>query len=487
MILRLSQHVILEISNELYFRNIDAEPMLHVYDFGQAYKHKHVIDADESANNRHYAYSTKLNNTIISSPAGSYYEALLGLTYANSAIDHVLHSELTSKLQFRKCRLLFTSGFGYSPELTAGITVRAYMQTDAGTVDLVSMIDTYDDSRIIPSSVLYYENMLFNAGITFEMLDVDSLYAASTDDLIEFRTLLFGQERPNIVYFEHSAYSISDLHSFKFHDLTFQNISIGIVNTQHLKMVTLDDDFYVSVVQNNRALEIGLKHSKYDPLTYFKNTLSLSEESSLDLVYDITSTQYDVDGAMINTSTVRSSNRNGQFDELRFVPDIYLSSCDHVTLQIDAIVTTTSGFRMIRTAMYNITNTEIYKTNAIELNVTSNVIKNTRLVNVNQIIEKQITPSVVRMIKPAYILAQQNSEQITVLSERHRIKIAFDADISQLKLTKLKIGTNLYNNISGDLLAFEIDAKAYFDESETYYVLDTDNTVITYGKIVRPK
>lgn len=487
MKIRLSNNVIFEWLNDDFSRDLDIDPKLHLYQFPSSNKEFfHFIQGDTGnpVNTREYQWSNRINNIWLN-PTPVFYpeEEIQGNFHQDSELSNLLSDVTLPVMDYRKGRLLFTQGYGYTNSFR-GITFRIYLIANNKTVVLTSLYDLADASNIIPASPVEFESQIFNTQIPIEVVDISYILNNDQEPKIQqLKNIIFGSEIPESLYFEYSDLNNESIDQVIVGGNTYTQFNRESVNSVFQSLETESLGLFALIQKQENFLTLSINHPNFDPETYlnkFKEPLETYQ-----VTHQVQVDQYDNLNNLIDTDILTFYNPVSTFSPIQYRP-IVLPNTDHFNVGLTITITNlNTGLKFSYFTSLIVTDPTNYlpEQSGVVFNLTEDKVYNRITRNVNQITPTSDTPNVVTVTEKVYLQIQELS-QLDLLDADQTVLLTIQPNITG-KRTYLKIGNLQFPNNPNSLLSFDIPKKVYNLQNDKFVLLDENFKTITSGNINR--
>ena len=480
---RLSETVILKLMPEQVSKDLNTDK-LYIYDT-QSNGAKHLISDDIEVNSREYNSAPYMENVLLS-PTPYFYPDFEDPDYHNNREVSVLLNDTTlPEIEYRKCRLYFVNGFTYDSDVYA-LSLSMYLRKqDNNRVYLSNLIDFYNNSNIgIATDTLFYEGNLYNQYIEFYIADIDYLYSSDVADVETLTEYIFSSDRPSVINVEYAIIKSDNVQDIVKDGKTFKRINRSEINSTAINYTLADEDLFIFVDNiDNRYLSFKMDHTRYDIESYL-NTLKESTEV-YELMYDVSINLYDSSGDSLGLISYNISNNIDMFSFISYRP-ILPEETDHISLEITGkCINISTGATITRSTTINITDvTEMKPKEPLSISVTSNDVYNKIQKNIIKQDFIKDVPTTVLIKKKVYVqMVESNVLSLHEVNFKVKVFDIADIDIKNVSETYLKIGDKKIVSELTDKTVFKIEGNMYSTEATKYYVLDSNDEIITYGSI----
>lgn len=485
--IRLSSNVILEITDEIVSIPLNESPKLHLYEYGADYFNTKLLlfeDGQTEERNKSYWFSSR--NTLLSSTPTFYPDDIIGSNFhTNSLLDTLISEEtLNNPLQYRKVRMLFAQGFSYSVgnngvALTT-LNINAVRPSDNSRVELLSFYDSYDNSSIVATPQVLFDNQLFNSAIELRILDLAFLFNSTSVDIIAIKERLFGDDNIETLFIEHAGVPFSEIISYQEGSNTYKRFSDSDRTRTQFSPRFNNDEIVCNVSKTeNGTVEAIMMHERFSLQGYLNKTSKVTN-----ILYTFKFDQYDINNELIGSKIVSLYSPTNIFDKssYRLNPN---DDTDHIKVTVEGLILQQDNSRTYRTGVVVITDPTPLKTTTINAILEEEILVRSDIKEIKNIVYKPDTPKIINIEKPVYVQISKTDDEITLMPFQQALKISVGADLSLVRTLKLRIGKNSYFSEDDDKLVFIIGSEAYFSTEKTYYLMDEQDNVITYGTIKR--
>lgn len=487
--IRLSRLTALEILPQIEIKDINLTK-LHLYKFENANRiqYQFVQDDSQAINSREFAYSPYIQNISLN-PTPAFYpaERISPTFHADSDLQVVLNDVSLPLMQFQTVNLYFSQGFSYNTQ-NRGTLIRAYIKLNNNReVTLASIWDQPASSQLTASVQKLFESQIFNTKLSFQIPDIDFILNSTAAEIVALKQLIFGSERPDKIYFEYSSLIDSNIDTitvggFEYVQLNASNFNTNSIDIGFQKATNL----FAKLSVENRFIRSELRNELYDVETYL-NKFKESEQT-YKITHQFTTSYYDATSQLIGSKSVSMTNDTDIFDAVEYVP-IVSENTDHFETSVDIVILNEqTGMRMTKSASIIVADgVDKFKLSygAVVLNLSQDKVYNKINQQINKIVHKSDVPDIVQITKPIFIQSETEADTITLLPATFTVKVNLNIDLENVSKTYIRIDSVTVPNVANDLSTFTIPAKAYYTESETFFVLNQFQEVITSGTLKR--
>tara|TARA_R110001592_G_scaffold88115_3_gene259639 strand:- start:2038 stop:3603 length:1566 start_codon:yes stop_codon:yes gene_type:complete len=488
---------------------------LYLYEYSDGRKQLLFEDGEFEERTKSFGYfANSLGgfDKVILSPTPNFYpDTHEGSSFhSNSLLSSVLTNPLSSNIDFIKCKLMFSSGFGYDTSTNALQYLSIQYRGNSGILDLVNIFDDYSASNITSSDrEVVVDGTIYNTEIEFRLLSIPRLQSLNSADAVEFNTELFGADTPEVIHIEYSVMPIGGIVSFTESTLSFTKLVSDIINTTTTPVSFENNDIAADLANTDATLTFQMIHTRFNLESY----LQLQGITVDKIEYEIAYTQYDSASSSLGTIGLTLTNTLNKFGVITYKPTNINASTDHIDFSVAARLTSLDGAVIVKNSTVVISDvTPLFD---VEFDVDMEVYNLTDNVTqtINNITNTFDAPTIVQVEKPIYLQkfsaskisiypTKQVIEIVGVFNDTLENSIEFsrnfesknkkDADSSVVNnptksvvpaFTFLKIGTKLYKNIEGSIFRYKIDEYAHGEKSKMYMILDGDGILITSGEV----
>lgn len=490
--IRLSQYTIIDISTTSVSRDLDAD-VLHLYSFEQNHRtYRQFIQNDaKEINSREFAYGPYIQNIWLN-PTPYFYpeENITPDFHENSTLQNVLSQSTLPTMEYKTASLYLSQGFGYDVDFR-GLSCRIYVKLQDGReVTLASIYDLATQSKITAAKQVLYESQIFNTKIEFEIPDIDYILNSNDADISALRTLLFGTEIPDKMYISYSGMRNENIDDITIEQRQYKQFNLSAVHTVFIDMSLQGSGVYATLHLNptNSAILSVLQHDKFSAAQYLDKFKDSEETYTVQHTFVID--MYTVGDALIGSSGIVMTDPISQFAQIPYRPII---TDDTSYFEINAtvrVVNDQTGLVMTHTSSIVISDAAIVERftpepSLITLNLTKDTVFNQSIKTINEISSVTEAPNIIQITKPVFVSTQQTADVLELLPADFTTTLSIDADLSLVQKTYLQIDAILIENIQDDLLSFTIPKKAFYTKMTTFYLLASDGSVITTGKLIK--
>jgi len=430
--------------------------------------------------------------------------------HTDSLLSNQLVAPLSSNLDFIKCKLMFSSGYGYNPNTNALQSLSIQYRGNNGTVDLLNIFDDFTSSKIVAADrEIVLDGTIFNTMIEFRLLSVARLQSMTAPDSTELNTLLFGTDTPEVLHVEYTNMPSDGIIPFTESSLSFTKLVPQIINNNTLNVSFENNDIDIEVSQTDGVITFRMIHTRFNLESY----LTAQSFNFGELVYELTLTQYDVGGNVVGTTSLFLKNLIAPFNTITHHPTNLNPLTDHISVDITGRLITLEGATIQKLSSLVITDVTplqgvMFDVEFEEYSLVNNVTQN---ISTAQTVFD--APTIVEVEKPIYVQSfGVNSIDIYPVKQVIDIKgvynktlsgsVEFEREYSKKNVTDatsasvtnplqnvlpsftiLQIKNKQYRNISGSIFRYEIDEYAHGENARTYIIVDPDNRMIVSGGV----
>lgn len=485
--IRLSSNVILEITDEITTIPLNGSPSLHIYEYGIAYNNsKQVVLSDGETEERTKSFWTAAGNVLLSTTPNFYPDEVIAANFHDdSRVDNLITTPtLINPLQFRKVRMLFAQGFSYDVgdngvALTT-LNINAVRPSNNSRIELLSYYDAYDNSSIMAVPQVLFDNQIFNASVDLRILDLAFLFNSESEDVIAIKERLFGDDNIETLFVEHSGVPFNEIVDFSEGVNTFRRFSDPLrIRTQFSPRFNNDEIVCNVTKRPNGSVESEMIHERFNLEGFLTKTSEV-----INVVHTYKFDEYDVSNNFLGSRILSMESPTNLFQKAsyRLTP---LSNTDHIEVSVECYILQQDNTRIYRSGKVVITDPTPLKTNVITAILEEETLVRSDVKEVKQVIYKPDTPKIINIEKPVYIQITSVTNEITLTPFNQALKINVDADLSIVRKLKLRIGKNAYFNEPNDKFVFRVGSEAYYAKETSYYLMDEQDNVVTYGDIKR--
>lgn len=486
--IRLSQNVLLEITDETESLNLNGSTNIHLYEYDvSVYNGKQLVLEDGELEERTKSYMT-FNNTLLSPTPNFYLDDKFAANFHNNHEINTLLSPsvLTAPLLFRKVRLLFGQGFAYST-LNNGVAmvslnINAVLPSNNSRIDLLSFVDSYDNSAILGIPEVLHDNQLFNSAIELRLLDLAYLYNSTSIDIVEFRERLFGTNSIETLFIEHSGVQFSELVSFNEFGKTFNRFNDrDRIRTQFSPRYQNSEIICNVSKKLNGTISAVLQHERFDLRGFLEKNSKVT-----DIHYTYKFDEYNVSDVLIGSKIIRISSPTSLFEdsEFRYQPQ---DATIYIQVNVEGHITQEDGSTISRNGSILLTDVTPLKTVSITADITEETLVRTDTKEVKQVIYQNDVPKIIHIEKPVFVNVQSVLDSILLVPYKQTFSINVGVDLSTVRQVKLVIGSSSYINDSISKTTFTVGNEAFYTTENTYYLVDEQEYMISHGTIERVK
>lgn len=485
--IRLSRNVVLEITDEITTVPLNGSPSLHIYEYGSRYNNtKQVLFSDGQTEERTKSYLSSAGNILLSTTPKFYPDVAISENFhENSRIDNLITSEpLINPLQYRKVRMLFAQGFSYDigdngVALTT-LNINAVRPSNNSRVELLSYYDAYDNSSLMAIPQVLFDNQLFNTAIELRIIDLAFLFNSESTDVIAIKERLFGNDNIETLFVEHAGIPFNEIIDFNEGVDTFRRFSDPLrIRTQFSPRFNNDEIICNVSKRPNGTVTSEMVHERFNLEGFLSKTSEV-----VDVSHTYKFDQYDSSNSLLGSSIVKVSSPTNLFQKAsyRITP---LDDTDHIEVTVECFILQQDNTRIYRSGTVVLTDVTPLKTNVINAILEEETLIRSDIKEVRQVVYKPDTPKIINIEKPVYVQISTQENEITLTPFNQALKILVDADLSLVRKLKLRIGKNSYFSEGNDKLTFRVGSESYYTKENTYYLMDEQDNVVTYGDIKR--
>jgi hypothetical protein len=458
---------------------------LYVYNFETANAYQLVSD-DSHDTSRNFSYSPYLLDTFLKSTPHPYYQ-----NHDDREMSILLSDNTLPSIDYIKCKLHTVAGFKYD-ETTAGFLCKVYVVINGvREVALAAIADVYNNSRLTATDRnVVLDNVVFAQSVQFSIPDIQFLLNSTDAEVIKVREQILGTGITNVSNYiiEYSEFSRADISTF--------SDSLGYTQTRVTPPKTFtnyynNSEYSQELVTNislntaQRYLTFFLTHSQYDLRQYLSQFML--ENETLTIRHAITINYFNSSNVNIYTDALEIRNSADDYSQVNFKPILpELVTVDHALVEVRSTITNdVSGMIITRYASKVITNATIFQDTVFNVSVTEMNVKNVKNVVKHELVAPTDTPSVLQIVKPYYVMSQ-TLDTIKLLSADTAVK--FDSlpvnttGVFYLQFDKRKYKSKECTTTSA---VFIVPALEYNKSTPTFYLLDGNGTIISYGTVIR--
>lgn len=491
--IRLSQLTAFHINDLDTSRSLNESPKLYAYQQTENARTNTLIVQEDTSSmqqmTRNNAVNPSMSMTLMGT-ANFYPEQGLGLVnfHQNSELHVKLNDDVLPAIRYKNASLYFSNGALSSTNIV-GHWIKVYCRLSNGTdVVVASVVDFQNDSNILAKAPKLFESQIFSEALDIQFIDVEYLMSSTNSEVIAVKQFLFGNNKPTEYFIEYSAFTQESIDSFTYNGFEFTRLSPSIINEQQLPL-TLNSDGLMNRINwsdNMFSISSEIYHQKYNVEDYL-NTLKEPLEV-YKLEHQFTVNSYNSSNTLIETYTQTISNPTKPFDNIKWCP-IVDKLADHsmveCTIRIENVQT---GLVIRKDAARLITSVNIHKFKAQSTLSLNNIIsENVQYVvnrQVNNLIQSSEVPRIVQIEKRIYVQSQELNT-ITIFDAEQFINISSGNELSGNKTLTLQIGSMSILNEDNKLTTFKIPKSLYSTSTSTYLILNSDNEIISSGKILK--
>lgn len=487
--IRISQNVVLEITDEIVSRAMNVAPFFYIYEYGQPYGNESQIVLDDGqTEERTKSFWVGGNNTILSTTPNFYPNDKIGANFHTNHKASTLLSPtvLSSTMQYRKVRMLFAQGFSYSTTSSGvaltTLNISAIRPSNNTRVNLLSFYDAYDNTSIQAIPQVLYDNQLFNSAIDLHIIDLAYLYNSTASDVIAVKNRLFGSDNIDTLFVEHAGIPFSEITTFNEFGNTYKKFNdTNRTRTQFSPRYNNNEIICSVTKQINGVVKAQMKHERFSLQGFLERTSVVK-----DITYTYKFDEYNASNTLIGSKIIKVSSPTSLFNEseFRIQPQ---TNTDHINVTVEGLILQEDNTKIIRSGSVVITDVAPLRTLALSATINEEKLVRSETKQIKQVVYKHDTPKIIHIEKPVYVQVQSTLNKLTLVPYSQSVKINSDIDLSLVRKVKLVIGESSYYNVDGDKLTFRVGAEAYFQKDKSYFLLDEQENVIANGLIDRVK
>ncbi|BAV39222.1 hypothetical protein BPT24_097 [Tenacibaculum phage pT24] len=483
--IRISKNVVLEITDAIESININESPKLLAYDFGaDFYNRKMLLFEDGQNEDRENSYISE-DNIFLSSTPNFYPDDKISANFHdNKDLNTILSLVSNPTIQYKKVRMLFAQGFSYS---TVGdgvamttLNISAIRPSNNQRVDLLSVLDTYDNSKILAIPEVLFDNQVFNSAIEFRMLDLQYLFTSENSDVIEIKEYLFGTDDIDTLFVEHAGVNISEIVNFSEFGKQFTKFYDADKSRSQFSARFSNDEIVLEAsVKSNGTVSAQIIHERFDLESMLK-----IDSTPVSVEYTFLFSEYKENSDLIGNRVIKLSNPIDMFSitEYRLNPQ---DESSQINVEIECVITMNDNSTIRRSGQVVIANPDILKVQEINLDISEDRLTRNVTKDVRQVVYKNDTPKIVNIDRPVFVKVEGRLNTITLTPFIQTVRINTDIDLSLLSKVKLMIGNSSYENVTDSKTTFTVGSESFYTTDKTYYLLDENNIVVSYGNIER--
>lgn len=492
--IRLSELTALDIVNVDIARDLDVSPKLYLYKWSNNNRVNSMLLQEDTSQlqqlTRQNALAPFWNNVLLGT-SNFYPEQALGLTgyHADAELHEVLSQVTLPTIEYKKAYLYFSQGALSNPDIR-GHWIRVYCKMSNGDqVTLLSVVDFLNATNIVASTPKLFESQLFNEALELEFIDVEFLLSSSVPEIVQIRTELFGNNKPTDYFIELSAFTDTSIDEFVENSLAFTRLNFSVINQQSTP-VTFENYEMVAqlrLIQDGWSIGSSMIHQKYDIEAYL-NTLKESEET-YKVEHNFSVNAYNSSNVLIQNQNYTISNPVNKFDTIQWRPVVDVES-DHfeVTVQIK-IENIRTGLTFRREATLVVIAQDVHKFKPIAtvelVDLSQNIVENVVNRQVTQIVQSPEVPAIVQIERKIFVQNQLLSV-LELYESEQVVDLTLPIDVTGYAKLYLKIDSMIIENEAGFPARFKIPAIAYSSKSSKWQLLDSAQTIISTGKLIKP-
>ena len=487
-VIRLTENIAFEFQDTV--SHAIQETGLHLYEFDNG--NAQIVNNDSfKYNNRNMAYAPDDGGVLMRTTPIPYYPEE---QHEANSLESIAPS---ATLDYWKCRLQYAAGYGYGK--TWGIVVNiSVLVNSKRTVRLAAIFDAKDLSKLtINERETILDNIVFNQGFEIHILDVNSLFAATDPEIVELRNKIFGSDAKEISEYRIEFAYISTMEAIGFTTSvgTFTRLQPVQTYTQYYGGQVIDDNLVAKLEfypeDQPSIVRMSLAHNIYDVEQYLKR-ICQNSGSGFRVTHQLQITAYDINGQSLGSNVCTYSDPLTPFGIVVCRPwladNILEQPIDHVYFELrSTFEDNVTGIQITRYIGKVIENLQIFNNRQVALNVETVKLYN-KVEQIKQnITVKRDTPSIIEVPKN-YVYQQPQGSTIVLTPFNNTIDI--DLGFTVAETLYMCIGANRYpqmkindTNALASRVRFNIPSAEYYKGEEKWYIVNSANECVTYGKI----
>ncbi len=488
--IRISQNVVLEITDDIVSRPLNATPYMHIYEYGNTYgNQKQVVLTDGQTEERAKSFwSANGNNTILSSTPNFYLDNKISANFHNNhRVDTLLSpTVMSSSMQYRKVRMLFAQGFAYSTNSGAvamtTLNISAIRPSNNARIDLLSFYDVYDNSSIQAIPQVLYDNQLFNSAIELNIIDLAFLFNSTATDVVAVKNRLFGTDDIDTLFIEHAGVPFSEITSFTEFGNTYKKFSDSNRTRSQFTPRYNNQEIICDVTKlSNGTVTAQMKHERFSLQGFLERTSKV-----VDISYTYKFDEYNASNVLLGSKIIKISSPTSLFNnaEFRLQPQ---ATTDHINVSVEGYILQEDNNKILRSGSVVITDVSVLKSIALTATIQEEKLIRSETKQIKQVVYKPDTPKIINIEKPVFVQVEPIVNKLTLMPYNQALKISTTIDLSLVRRVKLVIGESSYYNVDTDKLTFRVGSEAYYQKDKSYFLLDEQENVIAHGLITRVK
>lgn len=487
--IRISQNVVLEITDEVVSRALNASPYMHIYEYGNTYgNEKQVVLEDGQTEERTKSYWVGGGNVLLNTTPAFYPDNKISASFHNNhRVDTLLSpTVMSSTMTYRKVRMLFAQGFAYSTGTNAvamtTLNISAIRPSNNARINLLSFYDVYDNSSIQAIPQVLYDNQLFNSAIDLHIIDLAFLFNSTATDIVAIKNRLFGSDNIETLFVEHAGVPFSEITSFTEFSNTYKKFNdTNRTRTQFSPRYNNDEIICKVTKQANGTVKAQMQHERFSLQGFLERTSKVK-----DITYTYKFDEYNASNTLLGSKIVKVSSPTALFNEAEFRLQPQATT-DHVNVSVEGYIIQEDNTKILRSGSVVITDVAPLRTLALTATIEEEKLVRTETKQIKQVVYKPDTPKIIGIEKPVYVQVQATLNKISLVPYSQSVKVNTNIDLSLVRKVKLVIGESSYFSADGDKLTFRIGAEAYFQKDKAYFLLDEQDNVIAHGQLERVK
>lgn len=461
------------------------ESGLYLYNWGT---NGQILNNDSfKYNNRNISYAPDNNGVILRTTPQPFVPE--SQHQANSIVDVAPGVTLT----YQRCRIHYASGFKYGEHLF-GLAINVSVLCDNNRrVRLAALFDAKDSTKMtINQRQVVLDNVVFNQGWDFWILDINSLYSSNDEQIIALRNKIFGNDVKNI-----SSYQIEFAYVDKAEATEFTT-DYGIFTrlqpaqkyVQYWSGQVLDDEIVSKIAIDKNVITVSMVHNRLDLKQYLQR-LCNNNGDGFSIEHLLQYTVYDVNGKELGAEAISIKSPDNVFNEINICPyisrSVFENTPDHVNIEVRSTFTDNeTGIQITRYAQKVTENLQLFKRTYISLDVDTVKLYENKNVEIQKVTVKRDIPTVIE-VPHNYYMNFVTGDEIVLTPFNNTIAFDFVEPISEALY--LCIGSNKYvqmtrtADVPATRIIFNVPAAEYYRDNDTYYVVNGKDQCVSYGKV----
>jgi len=485
-LLRLNEFAAIEFDKN--FAKDLNERKLYVYDFPTAPNALQLLSDDLNDNSRQYSYSPYLQNVLLTSTPRPFYSE-----HANKELSVLLNDPSLPSIEYIQCRLHTVSGFKYTGSIF-GVGLRIFVKVNGDKeITLASIFDLYNSSRMQPNNrEVVLDNIIFSQSINFSIPDLYYLLNSTNSEIAPIKELILGSNVQSIsqYYIEYFTIDESTVKTFVGTDgFTYSRLNIINVNTSYFSGSVVDDGLVanIEVSNNSRCLFLSVLHTKYDLAKYLEQ-FKIGDEN-FTVRHGISISYYNNSDELLASTSHEVRNLANDFLPVSYRPVIPQGiAAEYAYIELrSSIINESSGMVITRYRSLVMTDLSLFKDVSFNVELSTLKVNNVHNITKTELRAVNDAPKVLKILTPYYVFVQKTgSLQLHPYENTVSISVS-STDFSGTLYIRLE--DRVYKAIeqSNTSATFTIPASEYNKKNETFFVVDSNGRVVTFGKIERIK